>query len=167
MVVQVYVRLTERLGIRDHMMVLTVMLTKICTNLKAFGCAEDVIQESLTLFSVSPLAQTVLCMAVLCVTFLRPACDINICLLTIHKSGFNAGYRTGFNTVFPCASTRVSRLAPLPRMQPKLAGANCTVLGVAGLIHGLEVRCVCVCVCVCVCASVRVAGRVIAKRNDV
>ena len=54
MVVQVYVRLTERLGIPDHMMVLTVMLTKICTNLKAFGCAEDVIQESLTLFSVSP-----------------------------------------------------------------------------------------------------------------
>ncbi|KAL3148536.1 hypothetical protein ABBQ38_013973 [Trebouxia sp. C0009 RCD-2024] len=48
---KVYVRLTERLGIRDHMMVLTVMLTKICTNLKAFGCAENVIQDSLTLFS--------------------------------------------------------------------------------------------------------------------
>lgn len=53
--VQVYVRLNERLGLRDHLMVLTVMLTKICTNLKVFSCAEDVIQDSLTLFSVSPL----------------------------------------------------------------------------------------------------------------
>lgn len=52
--IQVYVRLNERLGLRDHLMVLTVMLTKICTNLKVFGCAEDVIQDSLTLFSVSP-----------------------------------------------------------------------------------------------------------------
>lgn len=50
---QVYVRLTERLGLQDHLMVLTVMLTKICTNLKVFGCAEDVIQDTLTLFAVS------------------------------------------------------------------------------------------------------------------
>ena len=52
---QVYIRLNERLGLQDHLMVLTVMLTKICTNLKVFGCAEDVIQDSLTLFSVSLL----------------------------------------------------------------------------------------------------------------
>ena len=59
---QVYVRLSERLGLQDHMMVLTVMLTKICTNLKVFGCAEDVIQDSLTLFSVSsPCARKAPC----------------------------------------------------------------------------------------------------------
>ena len=53
--VQVYVRLTERLGLRDHLMVLTVMLTKICTNLKVFGSADYVIQDTLGLFSVSHL----------------------------------------------------------------------------------------------------------------
>ncbi len=52
---QVYVRLTERLGLRDHLMVLTVMLTKICTNLKVFGSADYVIQDTLGLFSVSHL----------------------------------------------------------------------------------------------------------------
>ena len=50
---QIYVRLGERLGLKDHLMVLTVMLTKICTNLKVFGSADDVIQDTLTLFSVS------------------------------------------------------------------------------------------------------------------
>lgn len=68
---QVYERLNERLGLRDHLMGLTVMLTKICTNLKVFGCAEDVIQDSLTLFSVSSVGifqslQAVLCVALLC-----------------------------------------------------------------------------------------------------
>ncbi|DBA92724.1 hypothetical protein WJX77_011928 [Trebouxia sp. C0004] len=48
---KVYVRLTERLGLRDHLMVLTVMLTKICTNLKVFGSADYVIQDTLSLFS--------------------------------------------------------------------------------------------------------------------
>ena len=66
-----YERLNERLGLRDHLMGLTVMLTKICTNLKVFGCAEDVIQDSLTLFSVSSVGifqslQAVLCVALLC-----------------------------------------------------------------------------------------------------
>ena len=51
--VQVYVRLSEKLGLRDHLMVLTVILSKIGTNLKVFGSAEDVIQDTLTLFSVS------------------------------------------------------------------------------------------------------------------
>lgn len=50
--VQVYVRLSERLGLRDHLTVLTVILSKIATNLKVFGAADDVIQDTLTLFSV-------------------------------------------------------------------------------------------------------------------
>lgn len=50
--VQVYVRLSEKLGLRDHLTVLTVILSKIGTNLKVFGSAEDVIQDTLTLFSV-------------------------------------------------------------------------------------------------------------------
>ena len=49
---QVYVRLSERLGLRDHLTVLTVILSKIGTNLKVFGSADDVIQDTLTLFSV-------------------------------------------------------------------------------------------------------------------
>ena len=50
---QVYVRLSEKLGLRDHLTVLTVILSKIGTNLKVFGAADDVIQDTLTLFSAS------------------------------------------------------------------------------------------------------------------
>lgn len=48
---KVYVRLSERLGLRDHLTVLTIILSKIATNLKVFGAADDVIQDTLTLFS--------------------------------------------------------------------------------------------------------------------
>ncbi|KAK9818400.1 hypothetical protein WJX72_012091 [[Myrmecia] bisecta] len=49
-ITKVYTRLSERLGLNDHLMVLNVMLGKIATNLKVFGGCEDVIQLTLTLF---------------------------------------------------------------------------------------------------------------------
>ena len=48
-----YVRLTERLGLNDHLMVLSVMLTKIATNLKLFGGCEEVISLTLALLQVA------------------------------------------------------------------------------------------------------------------
>lgn len=49
---QVYVRLSERLNMNDHLMVLNVMLSKIAVNLKVYGACEDVIQQTLSLFQV-------------------------------------------------------------------------------------------------------------------
>ena len=47
---QVYTRLSERLGLADHLMVLNVMLGKIATNLKIYGSCDDVITLTLNLF---------------------------------------------------------------------------------------------------------------------
>lgn len=50
--VQVYTRLQERLGLKDHAMVLNVMLSKIATNLKVYGSCDDIITQTLNLFQV-------------------------------------------------------------------------------------------------------------------
>lgn len=47
---QVYTRLSERLGVTDHLTVLNIMLQKIVVNLKAFASCEDVISHTLALF---------------------------------------------------------------------------------------------------------------------
>ena len=47
-----YTRLSERLGLADHLAVLNVMLQKIVVNLKAFAACEDVITHTLALFQV-------------------------------------------------------------------------------------------------------------------
>ena len=52
---QVYTRLSERLGLSDHLLVLNVMLAKIATNLKVYGACDDVITPTLALFQVIPL----------------------------------------------------------------------------------------------------------------
>ena len=49
---QVYTRLTERLGLSDHLLVLNVMLSKIATNLKVYGACDDVVTATLALFQV-------------------------------------------------------------------------------------------------------------------
>ena len=51
--VQVYPRLSERLGVKDHVMVLNIMLQKIAVNLKAFASCEDVVSHTLNLFQAS------------------------------------------------------------------------------------------------------------------
>lgn len=48
---KVYTKLGERLGLTDHLMVLSIMLRKIATNLKVYGAAEDLVFWTLTLFS--------------------------------------------------------------------------------------------------------------------
>ncbi|CAL8462392.1 g1925 [Coccomyxa elongata] len=47
---KVYVRLSERLGLSDHLLVLNVMLSKIATNLKVYGSCDEVITLTLGLF---------------------------------------------------------------------------------------------------------------------
>ena len=49
-----YTRLSERLGLTDHLMVLNIMLGKIATNLKVYGSCDAVIQLTLDLFQVPP-----------------------------------------------------------------------------------------------------------------
>jgi hypothetical protein len=48
----VYTRLSERLGLSDHLLVLNVMLAKIATNLKVYGACDDVVTPTLALFQV-------------------------------------------------------------------------------------------------------------------
>jgi len=50
---QVYVRLSERLGLSDHLLVLNVMLRKIATNMKVYGSCDEVITLTLALFQVT------------------------------------------------------------------------------------------------------------------
>lgn len=47
---KVYTKLSERLGLADHLTVMNVMLAKIATNLKVYGGSEEVIEQTLTLF---------------------------------------------------------------------------------------------------------------------
>lgn len=47
---KVYTRLAERLGLEDHSAVLSVMLTKIGTNLRVYGGSEELVHLSLVLF---------------------------------------------------------------------------------------------------------------------
>jgi hypothetical protein len=54
----VYPRLSERLGVKDHVMVLNIMLQKIAVNLKAFASCEDVISHTLNLFQACTLPVT-------------------------------------------------------------------------------------------------------------
>ena len=49
-----YTRLSERLGIVNHLSVLNVMLAKIAVNLKVYGACDDVITPTLALFQVDP-----------------------------------------------------------------------------------------------------------------
>jgi exportin-7 len=49
---QVYTRLQEQLGLKDHAMVLNVMLSKIATNLKVYGSCDEIITQTLNLFQV-------------------------------------------------------------------------------------------------------------------
>ena len=48
-----YSRLTEHLGMMDHLMVLNTMLGKIAVNLKVYGPVEDLIQQTLFLFQAN------------------------------------------------------------------------------------------------------------------
>ncbi len=52
--VQVYTRLQERLGLKDHAMILNLMLSKIAINLKVYGSCDDIITQTLNLFQVWP-----------------------------------------------------------------------------------------------------------------
>lgn len=47
---KVYTRLSEKLGLQDHLMVLNVTVTKLLTNLKVFATCEEVISMTLNLF---------------------------------------------------------------------------------------------------------------------
>jgi hypothetical protein len=49
---KVYTKLQERLGLNDHLALLNVMLTKIATNLRTYGKAEELVHATLNLFSV-------------------------------------------------------------------------------------------------------------------
>ena len=51
---QVYTRLQERLGLKDHAMILNLMLSKIAINLKVYGSCDDIITQTLNLFQVQP-----------------------------------------------------------------------------------------------------------------
>ncbi|XAR48327.1 hypothetical protein NMG60_11031103 [Bertholletia excelsa] len=48
---QLYARLSELLGLHDHLMVLNVIVGKIAMNLKCYAESEDIINDSLSLFS--------------------------------------------------------------------------------------------------------------------
>lgn len=71
---QVYTRLSERLGVADHVAVLNIMLQKIAVNLKAFASCEDVISHTLNLFQV--------CARFSCAAFVRSACSSLRIILT-------------------------------------------------------------------------------------
>ncbi|GIL63010.1 hypothetical protein Vafri_17171 [Volvox africanus] len=47
---KVYTRLAERLGLEDHSAILSVMLSKIGTNLRVYGASEELVHLSLVLF---------------------------------------------------------------------------------------------------------------------
>jgi exportin-7 len=47
---QVYTRLSERMGLSDHLMVLNFTVSKIATNLKCFAECEEVVEMTLNLF---------------------------------------------------------------------------------------------------------------------
>ncbi|GAB4851808.1 hypothetical protein Ancab_031207 [Ancistrocladus abbreviatus] len=47
---KLYVRLSELLGLHDHLMVLSVIVRKLATNLKCYSESKDVIDETLSLF---------------------------------------------------------------------------------------------------------------------
>jgi hypothetical protein len=49
---QVYTRLSERMGLSDHLMVLNFTVSKIATNLKCFAECEEVVEMTLNLFQV-------------------------------------------------------------------------------------------------------------------
>lgn len=49
---KVYTKLQERLGLNDHLALLNVMLTKIATNLRTYGKAEELVHATLNLFQV-------------------------------------------------------------------------------------------------------------------
>ncbi len=61
---QVYTRLQERLGLKDHAMVLNVMLSKIATNLKVYGSCDDIITQTLNLFQVGPCILLMRCIPI-------------------------------------------------------------------------------------------------------
>ncbi len=68
---QVYVRLSERLGLSDHLLVLNVMLSKIATNLKVYGSCDEVITLTLGLFQVQSPACSRFTNQLFCVVSLR------------------------------------------------------------------------------------------------
>ena len=45
-------KLSERLGIKDHTMVLNLIVNKVAANLRMYGSCDDIIQATLTLFQV-------------------------------------------------------------------------------------------------------------------
>ena len=45
-------KLAERLGIKDHTMVLNLIVNKVAANLRIYGSCDDIIQASLNLFQV-------------------------------------------------------------------------------------------------------------------
>ena len=69
---QVYTRLQERIGLKDHLMVLNAIITKIATNLRLCGSSQDVITLTLNLFSVCLLdfACLSICDCLLCIVML-------------------------------------------------------------------------------------------------
>eukprot|EP00242_Pyramimonas_sp_CCMP2087_P001295 CAMPEP_0198228690 /NCGR_PEP_ID=MMETSP1445-20131203/113729_1 /TAXON_ID=36898 /ORGANISM="Pyramimonas sp., Strain CCMP2087" /LENGTH=1057 /DNA_ID=CAMNT_0043909107 /DNA_START=452 /DNA_END=3625 /DNA_ORIENTATION=+ len=47
---KVYTRLSERMGLSDHLMVLNITVSKIATNLKCFAACDEVVEMTLNLF---------------------------------------------------------------------------------------------------------------------
>lgn len=96
--VQVYVRLSERLGLSDHLLVLNVMLRKIATNMKVYGSCDEVITLTLALFQVTLLylcpyplrqlrqSQAVQCHMVLSNIFNRVRSRVRRFCLAVHQN---------------------------------------------------------------------------------
>lgn len=53
MCTQVYTKLNERLGLKDHATVLNAMVAKMAINLKVYGDCDDIIHATLNLFQVA------------------------------------------------------------------------------------------------------------------
>lgn len=49
---KVYTRLSERMGLNDHLMVLNITVSKIATNLKCYVNCDEVVEVTLNLFQV-------------------------------------------------------------------------------------------------------------------
>jgi hypothetical protein len=54
MLLQVYSRLSERLGVADHPALLSVILNKLAKNLTVYARHEPIVHATLSLFSVRP-----------------------------------------------------------------------------------------------------------------
>jgi len=112
---QVYTRLSERLGVTDHLTVLNIMLQKIVVNLKAFACCEDVISHTLALFqarcaSLPRDSKRRMCSpaspCILCVPLPRLAFYVFPCL-ALHFMCIDSGRRSLDVAAAACSNSQV------------------------------------------------------------